>query len=181
MRTHERHCEFFVTPFRLTNAPSTFQALLNQVFKPHVRFVLIFFNKILIYSQTWSEHLRHVGDVLKILTENHLVAKHTKCHFGCRKVDYLGHVISEGGIVVYTKKVETIFGWLLPLHPKEMRGFGPHGVLPDIHPRLWGYSCPLNAMLKKGSFQWDEKARIAFKSSHSSHHPCWQGRDHGGC
>jgi hypothetical protein len=106
-RTHDGLYEFLVMAFGLCNAPATFQALMNDVLRPFLRrFVLVFFDDILIYSKTWADHLRHIRAVLDELRRHSLFVKHTKCAFVASSVAYLGHVISAAGVAMDPAKVQ---------------------------------------------------------------------------
>lgn len=106
LRTHEGNYEFKVMPFSLTNAPTTFQATMNELFRPYQRkFVLVFFDDTLIYSKTWKEHLKHL-EVVSVLEKNQFYTKLSKCTFGQKEVEYLGHIISKEGIKVDPSKIK---------------------------------------------------------------------------
>ena len=86
-RTHTGHYEFLVMSFGLTNAPSTFQSLMNDVFKPYLRkFVLLFFDDILVYSRDMATHVLHLKSVLQLLFDHKLFAKRSKCTFAYSRV-----------------------------------------------------------------------------------------------
>jgi hypothetical protein len=123
-RTHEGQYGFMVIPFDLANAPSTFQGLMNSIFKPFLRkCVLVFFDDILIYKKYWEEHVQHVGMVLKLLGEQQLYAKPSKCAFGVQEVDYLGHIVSHEGVKVDPNKIKHMMEWPIPQTLKNLRGF----------------------------------------------------------
>ena len=123
-QTHEGHYEFKVMPFGLTNAPATFQATMNNLFQSFLRkFVLVFFDDVLIYSKTWKDHLTHLEQVLSILKENQFYAKMSKCTFGKEEVSYLGHVISKEGVKVDPEKIKSITEWPNPTNISKLRGF----------------------------------------------------------
>eukprot|EP00955_Chlamydomonas_euryale_P071521 361098-Chlamydomonas_euryale.AAC.2 len=106
------HYEWRVLPFKLCNAPATLSRVMH-VLRPFLDwFCVCYLDDILIYSASEEEHLRHVRKVLQVLRENKLVARHSKCTFGLRTVDFLGHIISETGISMDSDKVQAVEEWL---------------------------------------------------------------------
>ena len=85
-RTHEGHYEFLVMHFGLTNALSTFQTLMNVIFRPYFKkFVLLFFDDILVFSSCLVDHVLHLKTSLEVLLCHQLYVKMSKCVFGvCR-------------------------------------------------------------------------------------------------
>ena len=102
-------------PFGLTNAATTFMALMNGVFQPYLdKFVIVFIDNILVYSKSKQKHQQHLKVVLQTLRENQLYTKLSKCEFWLDQINFLGHVISAQEIMVDPQKIEAISNWEAP-------------------------------------------------------------------
>ena len=122
--THIGHYEFFVMPFDLTNAPSTFQSLMNDIFRKFLcKFVLVFFDDILIYSSTLAGHLDYLQYVFDALRSHQLLVNVKKFVFGQNRIDYLSHVIDSQGVSVDPSKIQAIIDCPTPVMLLALRGF----------------------------------------------------------
>jgi hypothetical protein len=150
-KTKEGLYEWLVMPFGLTNAPSTFLRLMNQVLKPFTgKFVVVYFDDILIYSQSESEHLRNV---LIVLQQNKLYVNLTKCKFNTSSLLFLGFVVSTDGIKVNEEKIRAIRDWPTPKNVSEVCSF--HGLATFFLRFVRNFSrivAPITKCMKKGKF-----------------------------
>jgi hypothetical protein len=133
--------EWLVMPFGLTNAPSTFMRLMNHVLRAFIgKFVVVYFDDILIYIKTLEEHTEHIQQVLYVLRKEKLFANLEKCTFCTDQVVFLGFVVSGQGIQVDESKVKPIKEWPTPENVNKVRSF--HGLV-DFYRRYVKDPAPL--------------------------------------
>ena len=163
-RTHHGHYEFLVMPFGLCSAPSSFQATMNAIFGPCLRkFLIVFFDDILVYSKTFHDHLEHLRNTFQIISDNGFVLKKSKCSFAIQQVEYLGHVVSARGVEPVPEKVLAVQQWPPPRSVRHLRGFlGLSGFYRRFIKGYATLATPLTALLATDQFGWTPEAEDAF-------------------
>lgn len=152
-------------PFGLTNALATFQALMNEVLHPFLcRFVLVFFDDILIYNNSWTDNLRHVRQSSTSCSSTVFFFRSLKCSFGTQSVSNLGHFISKAGVAMDKKKVQAVQEWPVPKTVRAIREF--LGLACYYRKFIQGFGAivePLTKLLRKEAFHWTGAATNVFK------------------
>jgi hypothetical protein len=157
--------EYLVMSFGLTNAPAHFMYLMNLVFMPELdKFVVVFIDAILIYSENEEDHAKHLRTVLTRLREHQLYAKFSKCKFWLREVPFLGHVLSNRGIMVDPTKVQEVLNCKAPVSVHEVRSFlGLAGYYRRFILDFSKIAKPMTRLLKKDTrFIWTPECDAAF-------------------
>jgi Reverse transcriptase (RNA-dependent DNA polymerase) len=157
IRTRYGSFEFLVLPFGLTNAPSTFQAVRNYVFRGYLDdFVMVYIDYILIFSRTAENHLKHVKLILARFRQHQLSAKRSKCEFNRASLPFLGHVVGQGGVEMQQSKVQALADWPRLTTIKEVHSFlGLANYYCRFTRDFARVSAPLSELTKKGvPFDW---------------------------
>ncbi|KAL4017179.1 hypothetical protein IC575_024855 [Cucumis melo] len=157
--------EWLVMPFGLTNAPSTFMRLMNHVLKEYIgKFVVVYFDDILVYSKGLNDNILHVKKILLKLKEEKLYANFKKCSFCLEQIHFLGFIVGKDGVKVDEEKVKAIREWPTPTNASEVRSF--HGLASFYRRFIKDFSSiasPLTELVKKHvKFEWKEKQENAF-------------------
>lgn len=166
-RTRYGHFEYLVMPFGLTNAPAAFQSGINEIFYDCLdKFVVIYLDDILIFSNNEEQHEEHVKLVLQRLQDHGLYAKLEKCEFHQTSISYLGYVISPDGISMDKSKVSAINDWSAPKSQKDIQVFlGFCNFYRRFIPNFSKLAQPLTSLLKKNApFSWTSTTRQSFDS-----------------
>ena len=152
--------QFKVLCFGLTNAPATFQRVMNQVFSKQMnKYLVCYLDDLCCHSPCIHSHAEHLRDVLTTLRENKLYAKFSKCEFGKSSLKFLGHIVSSDGIAADPDKVATIRDWPVPKNLKELQSF--LGLANFFRRFVQGYStltAPLTDLCGSTTnhFPWDK-------------------------
>ncbi|KAK1867157.1 hypothetical protein I4F81_009666 [Pyropia yezoensis] len=164
-RTKYGFYEFTVLPFGLTNAPAVFMNLMNDVFIPYLYdFICVYLDDILVYSETYEDHLKHLRKTLAKLRDHKLYAKASKCQFARTTVDYLGHVISDAGFSMEDQKVQAIRTWATPKSKKDVQSFlGMVNFYCRFIKGMAAVASPLTRLTGKVDFEWTPDAQKAFE------------------
>lgn len=137
---------------------------MNDIFRPLLRkTVILFFDDILVFSETMEQHQIHLEHVFSLLSEHRFFLKASKCSFGQTTIAYLGHILMNGTVAPDLEKIRAILEWLVPKTLKALRGFlGLSGYYRKFIRRYASIALPLTRLLKKDSFKWSEEALLSF-------------------
>ena len=161
--------EFLVLPFGLTNAPPTFQSLMNRVLGDCLdKFALVYLDDILIFSETEEDHKKHVRHVLNRLKDAQLIANLKKCEFGKRELIFVGFKITPDGILPSPSKVDAVKNWPVLNNVQEVRQFmGLAQHYRRFIPGFASIAAPLTDLTrgtgpKKRPITWTNECQVAF-------------------
>lgn len=161
-KTRDGLFEWLVMPFDLT--PSTFMRVMTQILQPFIdKFVVVYFDDILIFSNNLEEHVDHLTQVLCTLRFESFYINLKKCSFAQPSMLFLGFIISSNGVTTDPEKVQAILEWPTPNNIHEVKSF--HGLASFYRRFVKGFSsimAPITECTKRGAFLWTNAATKAF-------------------
>ncbi|KAF8694103.1 hypothetical protein RHS03_08243, partial [Rhizoctonia solani] len=151
--------------FGLSNAPAVFMRFMNNIFRDLLDIsVVVYFNDILIFSNSREQHVEHIKEVLSCLLKHNLFSNPAKCYFFVTEVTYIGLVITPDGISMEKDKVQAIMDWPEPQNVKQVQSFlGFANFYRRFVPNFSCLARPLNNLTQKEQpWIWLEEQKAAF-------------------
>ena len=144
--------QFNVMPFGLQGAPATFQRLMDQVIRGLGEFLAAYLDDLIVFSETWTEHLQHIRAILQRLREAGLTAKAKKCKFGTDHCVHLGHIVGGGTVYPESAKLQAVRDFPTPQTKKQVRVFlGLTGYYRRFIPDYASTAAPLTDLTRKSA------------------------------
>ena len=164
--THEGKFQYRKMPMGLKNSPATFQRMMNSVLAGLTAIkCLVYLDDIVVWGSSLEEHNIRLKEVLQRLRENNLQVQPDKCEFLRKEVNFLGHVISEHGVLPDQKKIEAVRNFPVPLSKSDVQSFnGLTGYYRRFVKDFARVAAPLTRLTGKVDFVWGEKEQIAFET-----------------
>ena len=163
--THRGLYEFEVLPFGLVNGPNFFQRIMECVLRGLTyEICLVYLDDVIVFSRTFEEHLVRLEQVFKRFRDANIKLKPSKCHFGCQKVNFLGHVVTAEGVHPDPQKVSAVKEFPVPRNVKQVRSFlGLCNYYRKFVRDFAKIAEPLNKLTRKDTvFNWNEACQQAF-------------------
>ena len=151
-RTRWGSYQFLVMSFGVTNTPSQFMHLVQDILRKYLDdFVIVFIDDILIFSRITKEHCKDLRLVFQKLTEQHVYAKASKCLIHVQELEFLGQWITTRGVAPVKGKLNVVRAWETPTSVKDIRFvFGVCKLLSPVRSRLCKHCSPIHHLDEKG-------------------------------
>lgn len=164
--THMGLFQFNVMPFGLSNAPATFERLMESVLSGlHWQTCLVYLDDIIVFSDTFESHIERLSKVLERIEKAGLKISPKKCQLFQHKVNYLGHIVSSEGVATDPSKVEAVQNWPQPRNVHDVRSF--LGTCSYYRRFIKGFAHiakPLHKLTEKNNkFSWSSECEQAFQ------------------
>jgi len=166
-RTHAGLKQFTCMPFGLKNGPAVFQRLMDRVLGKHKwRIALVYIDDLIIFSDTFEEHMEHCATVLKLVAQSGLTLSPKKTRLCYQEITALGHCISNLGLGTAKGKIQAVAQWKVPRNAKQVQQF--LGLATYYRRFVQGFAStaqPLTRLLAKGAvFRWGPEEAAAFQA-----------------
>ncbi|GFW13751.1 retrovirus-related Pol polyprotein from transposon 17.6 [Trichonephila clavipes] len=158
--------EWLRLPFGWKNSPAVFQRTIRQILQKYqLTFALNYFDDIIIFSQSWEEHLTHLDTIFQICKKENIKLKKSKCQFAQEKIKFLGYEITQGHYSPSNPNIETIRKLAPPKDVKELQIFlGSINVYQKFIKDYAKLRVPLNKLLKKDAiWNWSHECQEAYQ------------------
>ena len=163
--------EFNRMPFGIINAPEAHQRAVECMFKDMLyKNLLVYIDDMLIYSQTFDDHIQHITQTLQLAIQYNIHFKLSKCTFASKSIKYLGFIVSGKGLAIDPDVISAVKNIQAPKNKQQLRSL--MGFFNYYRRFITSYSkttaCLAKLLRKTNEFIWTDKHEHAFTTTINS-------------